>query len=33
LLYKLGSEFPLLWSAYLEQLNAAGISRTSPFKN
>lgn len=30
LLYKLGSEFPLLWSAYLEQLAAAGFSRKSP---
>lgn len=29
LLYKLGSDFPLLWSNYLEQLNAAGISRKS----
>lgn len=29
LLYKLGSEFPLLWSAYLEQLSAAGFSRKS----
>lgn len=27
LLYKLGSEFPLLWSIYLDQLHAAGISR------
>ncbi|MCQ8128612.1 gamma-butyrobetaine hydroxylase-like domain-containing protein [Methylomonas rivi] len=33
LLYKLGSEFPLLWSNYLEQLRAAGISRKSPLKN
>lgn len=33
LLYKLGSEFPLLWSAYLEQLSAAGISRKSPLNN
>ncbi len=30
LLYKLGSEFPLLWSAYLEELESAGISRKSP---
>lgn len=30
LLYKLGSEFPLLWSQYLQQLQAAGISRQSP---
>lgn len=29
LLYQLGSNFPLLWSDYLEQLNAAGISRKS----
>lgn len=29
LLYKLGSDFPLLWSDYLEQLKAAGISRKS----
>ena len=27
LLYKLGSEFPLLWSLYLEKLSAAGVSR------
>lgn len=27
LLYKLGSEFPLLWSNYLEELKAAGIAR------
>jgi DUF971 family protein len=27
LLYKLGSEFPLLWSAYLGELEAAGINR------
>ena len=33
LLYKLGSEFPLLWSQYLEQLKAAGISRKSPLHN
>ena len=33
LLYKLGSEFPLLWSEYLEELNAAGISRRSPLHN
>lgn len=30
LLYKLGSDFPLLWSQYLEELQAAGISRRSP---
>lgn len=30
LLYKLGSEFPLLWSEYLNALKAAGISRQSP---
>ncbi len=29
LLYKLGSEFPLLWAEYLEKLAAAGISRKS----
>lgn len=29
LLYKLGSEFPLLWSAYLDELKAAGISRNA----
>lgn len=29
LLYKLGSEFPLLWSDYLDALKAAGISRKS----
>lgn len=33
LLYKLGSEFPLLWSNYLEQLKAAGVSRKSPLPN
>lgn len=27
LLYKLGSEFPLLWSNYLDTLQAAGFSR------
>ena len=30
LLYKLGSEFPLLWAQYLDLLKAAGISRLSP---
>ena len=30
LLYKLGSEFPLLWSAYLEKLATAGLSRKPP---
>ncbi|CAD6874835.1 MULTISPECIES: gamma-butyrobetaine hydroxylase-like domain-containing protein [Methylomonas] len=33
LLYKLGSEFPLLWSQYLETLKAAGLSRRSPIHN
>ena len=33
LLYKLGSEFPLLWSQYLESLKDAGISRKSPLHN
>ena len=33
LLYKLGSEFPLLWSLYLEQLSAAGVSRKSPLNH
>lgn len=33
LLYKLGSEFPLLWANYLETLQAAGIERKSSFKN
>ncbi len=33
LLYKLGSEFPLLWSNYLEELKAAGLSRRSPLPN
>jgi DUF971 family protein len=33
LLYKLGSEFPLLWSEYLELLKAAGISRKPSTKN
>lgn len=30
LLYKLGAEFPLLWSLYLDQLKAAGIDRHTP---
>jgi len=33
LLYKLGSDFPLLWSQYLEALKVAGISRKSPLHN
>ena len=33
LLYKLGADFPLLWSAYLDELKAAGISRQSPLQN
>lgn len=33
LLYRLGSEFPLLWSAYLDELKAAGISRHSHLHN
>lgn len=33
LLYKLGSEFPLLWSEYLNTLKAAGISRQSSLHN
>ena len=33
LLYKLGSEFPLLWSLYLEKLSAAGYSRKSPLNH
>jgi len=33
LLYKLGSEFPLLWATYLEKLAAAGISRRSPLNH
>ncbi|QWF69604.1 DUF971 domain-containing protein [Methylomonas paludis] len=33
LLYKLGTDFPLLWSAYLEELTAAGINRKSPLQN
>jgi len=33
LLYKLGSEFPLLWSQYLDALKEAGISRKSPLHN
>ncbi|OQW73808.1 MAG: 1-(5-phosphoribosyl)-5-((5-phosphoribosylamino)methylideneamino)imidazole-4-carboxamide isomerase [Proteobacteria bacterium ST_bin11] len=33
LLYKLGSDFPLLWSNYLEELKAAGLSRRSPIHN
>ena len=33
LLYKLGADFPLLWSNYLEELQAAGITRKSPLHN
>ncbi|MDD4915151.1 MAG: DUF971 domain-containing protein [Methylococcales bacterium] len=33
LLYKLGAEFPLLWSNYLNELQAAGISRKSSLHN
>ncbi|AMK76024.1 MULTISPECIES: gamma-butyrobetaine hydroxylase-like domain-containing protein [Methylomonas] len=33
LLYKLGSDFPLLWSNYLEELKAAGLSRRSSLHN
>jgi len=33
LLYKLGSEFPLLWSNYLEELKAHGISRSPSSHN
>ncbi|PPD32063.1 MAG: 1-(5-phosphoribosyl)-5-((5-phosphoribosylamino)methylideneamino)imidazole-4-carboxamide isomerase [Methylomonas sp.] len=33
LLYKLGSEFPLLWSRYLEKLSAAGYSRKPPLNH
>ena len=33
LLYKLGSEFPLLWSLYLEKLSAAGYSRQTPLNH
>lgn len=33
LLYRLGAEFPLLWSHYLEALRAAGISRKPPTHN
>jgi DUF971 family protein len=33
LLYKLGADFPLLWSNYLEELRAAGLSRRSPLHN
>jgi DUF971 family protein len=33
LLYQLGSEFPLLWAAYLAELDAAGISRKSPIQH
>lgn len=33
LLYKLGSEFPLLWSLYLEKLSAAGYSRKPPLNH
>jgi DUF971 family protein len=33
LLYKLGSEYPLLWSNYLNELKAAGISHISPLHN
>ena len=33
LLYKLGSEFPLLWSEYLEALKVANITRKTPLHN
>ncbi len=33
LLYKLGSEFPLLWSQYLTALKTAGIGRKSSLHN
>lgn len=33
LLYKLGAEFPWLWSEYLNTLKAAGISRQSSLHN
>jgi DUF971 family protein len=32
-LYKLGSEYPLLWDNYLNKLKAAGIQRKEPLKN
>ncbi|WP_347986981.1 DUF971 domain-containing protein [Methylomonas sp. AM2-LC] len=33
LLYKLGAEYPLLWSTYLNELKAAGITHISPLHN
>ncbi|MGD0962116.1 MAG: DUF971 domain-containing protein [Methylomonas sp.] len=33
LLYKLGAEYPQLWSNYLDNLKAAGISYHSPLSN
>jgi DUF971 family protein len=33
LLYKLGSEYPLLWTNYLQELEAAGISHHTPLHN
>lgn len=33
LLYKLGAEYPALWQIYLQELDAAGISRKPASKN
>ncbi len=33
LLYKLGNEYDVLWTAYLQELKAAGHSRIEPTKN
>jgi DUF971 family protein len=30
LLYRLGADYPYLWSRYIEQLNAAGLPHSSP---
>ncbi|NOS89575.1 MAG: DUF971 domain-containing protein [Methylococcaceae bacterium] len=33
MLYKLGSEYPILWDNYLNKLKAAGIQRKEPLAN
>lgn len=33
LLYKLGKEYSVLWQIYLQELDAAGLSRQAPLKN
>ncbi|MCK5478754.1 MAG: DUF971 domain-containing protein, partial [Methylococcales bacterium] len=33
LLYKLGSEYQILWAKYLEELTLAGYTREQPLQN